>query len=160
MKKLILFGIIFSLFVSCTESKGKSNENIEINKELEIDGIYRVVEDNVWWKNKKDKETKGYWIFSKNEFSIFYYDEILRNEQFPNLYSYVNLHHGATFNYYIKDNYIYSCLCTTDDCLDKKNFSKYEKILKVEVLNNEQIISLEKTKLVKDKGICLPVKNF
>jgi hypothetical protein len=146
MKLKILIIITVFLFFACDSKPSKEESNI-------FDGTYQVTETGLVTR-------VGVWVFSKDEISILLTDN-LEN-------TFDNLGLLAVQKYYIKDNYIYTCLCTTDDCLNKeKNFGKLWKIESVSQTNTKRIIILSnvsdnsfKVKLEKDKSIGLDVKDW
>jgi hypothetical protein len=138
--------IIISLFLACNSKPSKEETNI-------YDGTYQITESGL-------VTGIGVWVFSKDEISIFHSTEM----QYP----FANLGLSAVLKYYIKDDYIYNCLCTYNDCLDKgKNYKKAWKIESVSQTNSKRIIMLTnvndasyKIKLEKDKSIGLDVKDW
>ena len=102
----------------------------------------------------------GVWVFSKDEIAV------LQSEDLQSAYS--NLGLVAVQKYYIKDNIIYTCLCTTSDCLNKdKNYSKTWKIESVNQTASKRTIKLtivgnESYKMIleKDKSIGLDVDKW
>lgn len=102
----------------------------------------------------------GIWVFSKDEISILISDKLES--------AFSNLGLAAVQKYYIKDHYIYTCLCNVDDCLDKeKNYEKIWKIESVRQTKKKRTIMLTnvfdasfKVKLEKDKSIGLDVRQW
>ena len=145
LKTLLSFITVFFLF-ACDRKPSKVQRNI-------FEGTYQVTESGL-------VNRIGVWVFSKDEISI------LLTNNLKNTFD--NLGLLAVQKYYIKDNYIYTCLCTTDDCLNKeKNFGKLWKIESVSQTNTKRTIILTnisdvslKVKLEKDKSIGLDVKDW
>jgi hypothetical protein len=145
MKLKILLILIISTFSACNSSSSKEKSNV-------LEGTYEATETGFGTQI-------GIWVFSRDEISIF----IGHDTQNP--FSTLGL--VAVQKYYIKDDIIYTCLCTTEDCLDKgKNYGKLWKIESITQTNNKRTVMLTtfnnsmKVKLEKDKGIGLDVKDW
>lgn len=144
--KILLFVIIISSFSLCNKNSIKEKVNV-------FDGTYKVTETG-------SISRIGVWVFSKDEITI------LLSNTMEN--SYADLGLIAVQKYYIKDNFIYTCLCSSNDCLNKENsFEKIWEIKSVNQTNNKRTIILTKVfdtsfkiKLEKNKSIGLDVKDW
>ena len=147
LKTLLIVTIIF-IFSACNSNSNSSKEKINV-----LEGTYQVTETG-------QISRIGVWVFSRDEITILLSDN-LEN-------TYANLGLVAVQKYYIKDDIIYTCLCTTDDCLNKeKNYEKLWKIDSVNQTNSKRTVMLTnvydssfKIKLEKDKSIGLDVKEW
>lgn len=147
MKKIktLLSVIILFLFFACNHKSSKSERNL-------LEGTYQVTQSGTI-------PEIGVWVFSKDEISILLTDK-LEN-------TFANLGLKAVQKYYIKDDCIYTCLCTASDCLNKENYEKLWKIESVSQTNAKRTVILTnvynaslKVKLEKDKSIGLDVKDW
>ncbi|MFH6988473.1 hypothetical protein ACHRVW_12080 [Flavobacterium collinsii] len=143
-KTLYILMIISSLS-ACNNNTLKEKSNV-------IEGTYETTETGLVTQT-------GIWVFSRDEITI------LIDHDLKNPFSSLGL--VAVQKYYIKDDIIYTCLCNSQDCLDKgQNYQKLWKIESISQTNNKGTILLTnvynpafKVKLEKDKGIGLEVKN-
>lgn len=139
---LFAIGVLFS----CSN---KSNEKPIKN---EIDGFYWA--EIIYKKMDPPTNVSGIYIFSKNEMSIFY------NKLDEPIYA----EHKAVFKCFFKDDFIYVCNCSFDNCLNKNTYSKNFKIISNVVTDTEQTIKLSNEELdvtlTKDKGTGLDVKKW
>ena len=145
LKKLIIISFIFVLY-ACNSYSSKEKKNV-------FEGTYEV-------KIIGQIPEIGVWVFSRDEITILISDNMVN--------AYANLGLKAVQKYYVKDNIIYTCLCTTNDCLSKeKNFQKLWEIESISQSKTKRIIMLKnvnnnslKVKLEKDKSIGLDVKDW
>lgn len=145
LKTLIIVTFI-SILSACNNNSSKEKINV-------FQGTYQVTETGQF-------PQIGVWVFSKDEITI------LLTHNMENTYA--NLGLKAVQKYYIKEDIIYTCLCTSSDCLEKgKNYGKLWKIESVSQNNSKRIIMLTnvyntslKVKLEKDKSIGLDVKDW
>jgi hypothetical protein len=139
---LFITGVLFSC----------SNKTNEKSIKNEIDGFYWA--EITYISMNPPTKVSGIYIFSKNEMSIFY-----KKADDP-----IYAEHKAVFKSYIKDDFIYTCNCGFDDCLDKKTFGKDFRIISNVITDREQIVKLSNTivevTLTKDKGTGLDVKKW
>lgn len=145
LKTLIIVTFI-SILSACNNNSSKEKTNV-------FQGTYKVTETGQF-------PQIGVWVFSQDEITILLTDNMEN--------TYANLGLIAVQKYYIKDDIIYTCLCTSSDCLEKgKNYEKLWKIESVSQNNSKRIIMLTnvyntslKVKLEKDKSIGLDVKDW
>lgn len=146
LKIQLIVIIIISLFFACNSKSSKEEVTI-------LDGTFQITESGL-------TPAIGLWVFTEDEISI------LRSDKMENTFA--NLRLEAVQKYYIIDDYIYICLCTSNDCLDKgKNYEKLWKIESVTQTNAKRIIIITniidasiKVKLERDKSIGLNVKDW
>mgnify|MGYP003610924073 CR=1 FL=1 len=145
LKTLITITFISILF-ACNNNSSKEEINV-------FEGTYQVTQTGQF-------PEIGVWVFSRDEITILLTDNMEN--------TYANLGLKAVQKYYIKDNIIYTCLCTSSDCLNKeKNYEKLWEIESVSQNKTKRTIMLKniynaslKVKLEKDKSIGLDVKDW
>lgn len=119
MKKHKFLFIFLFIFLSCEKQKvGNVNKT-----QIEISGAYHV-------GSEPEGESGNIYVFSAKEL-----DHFVKNKN--GFYSL-----EARFDYYIKDEFIYTCLPYVSLCKKEKYYQEYE-IISIDTIGDEQVVKLK-----------------